>query len=536
MSTVAENKVLAAALEYAGLGWQVVPIYGLRGAGCQCKKQSACKSAGKHPRIMEWQKNATDDEETIDDWFGRWPTSNVGVRLGPQSGIVDIEFDDDEGRQVAEKLLGECHTPTYTSGRSVHRLFKFGENLPQQKTVTKISGLEFRFGTEDGGAQSVMPPSRHFSGKQYEWLPGLSPAEVGEVADVPDSILAIIYNLRPGESAVKEERTPSARHKLYEQPKILETVDGRDSVFHAESCAMWREQVAVGGAKCFDDPRVQARVFERLWALNQVKCVPPLTHDEIVGKCNGGRDFIKKQANDDRSGKSPTLTDLGLEFHDGEFWPGLWRVECVNSDPPLIRLFAPFLPKQFIELLPEEYDSANRVHLAVFGATGTIYLNDGVRPWEMIWKGVRKRDNVRRALAAKLLDDAKKVEAPSEVKRQAVLAQFILGFIYEKQLMVKEPDDEVKRRDNRFMRGGDVWIHFDAMLEHADFRRSDKINRNDLSRCIRGAGAKDRWAMVGNRRKHFMVLNQSGLDSLTGAAELSGDGAHTNTAIYGAEK
>jgi len=164
----------------------------------------------------------------------------------------------------------------------------------------------------------------------------------------------------------------------------------------------------------------------------------------------------------------------------------------------------------------------------VFGATGTIYLNDGVRPWETIWKGSKKKSEARRALAAKLLDDAEKVEAPSEVKRQAVLAQFILGFIYGKALLLKGADDPIGARDVRFQRGDDIWIHFDALLEQAEFRRSDKMTRNDLSKCVRGAGARDRTITVGIHRKRFMVLDGSAVQKLR---NLTDDNAHANTPI-----
>lgn len=529
MATEVENSVLASALEYAGMGWKVIPCYGVYdGGACNCKKRGQCKSAGKHPRIDEWQRNCTDDEEIIDGWFTKWPTANVGVRLGPQSGIVDIEFDDEEGRKVADRLLGECYTPTYTSGRSVHRLFKYSGDLPHQKSVTKIAGLEFRFGTEGEGAQSVLPPSRHKSGRNYEWVAGLSPAEVGDVADVPDSILAIFHNVKSGDNLFGEERKPSERHKLYTRPEIIETVDGRDNVFIAEATAMWGEQFKIHGEKCFDDPQVQTTVYERLWSMNRAKCKPPLDDDDIAIKCTRGRDYIRKSANRDREANGPALTDLGLEYHDGEFWPGTWHVECVNSDPPLIRLFAPFLPKGFIELATDEYDSARKVHLSVFGATGTVFLDDGIRPWETIWNGAKKAK--RRALAAKLLDDAKKIEAPNEVKRQAVLAQFVLDFIYEKPLTEKEPDATIGKRDNRFIRGGDVWIHFDAMIERAEFRRSDKITRQDISRCVRSIGAKDKLAPVSGRRKRFMTLDRSAVEKLQALAECQ-DVAHARTPI-----
>ena len=87
--------------ELAGMGWRVVPLYGIDEHGCcECTYGRQCTSAGKHPRIKSWQTEATDDLEKISSWVERWPHMNVGVALGKASGIVDFECDSPEAEKI----------------------------------------------------------------------------------------------------------------------------------------------------------------------------------------------------------------------------------------------------------------------------------------------------------------------------------------------------------------------------------------------------------------------------------------------------
>ena len=158
---------------------------------CTCPKGGDCPDAGKHPRLAGWPSEATADEEAIVNLWERWPISNLGVLLGPASGIVDVEFDNDEGEATAKRLLGDCFTPTYRSARGTHRLFAFPVGFAIGKAVVKVQGLEIRFGTDNKGAQSVMPPSVHASGCLYRWTAGLSPDEV-EPAPFPDALAELL--------------------------------------------------------------------------------------------------------------------------------------------------------------------------------------------------------------------------------------------------------------------------------------------------------------------------------------------------------
>ena len=125
---------------------------------------------GKMPIGMAWHTLAT----TMADVIGKWIAGgyNVGILLGHGS-LIDIEYDDDTGRRLLEQLgLADARTPTYTSGRGEHRIFRLSDPVPCCGW-RKYGGLEIRFGGKP--AQSVLPPSRHPDGRWYCWT--ISPVD-----------------------------------------------------------------------------------------------------------------------------------------------------------------------------------------------------------------------------------------------------------------------------------------------------------------------------------------------------------------------
>ena len=118
---------------YCDLGWRLVRLYGVREQGvCTCYKNSDCATPGKHPVGDAWETRTTNDEEQILSWFESGEPVNIGVLLGPRSGIIDVELDSPEAKAAWESLgLGEIWTPTYSAGRGPHRLFKWTKTFPQ---------------------------------------------------------------------------------------------------------------------------------------------------------------------------------------------------------------------------------------------------------------------------------------------------------------------------------------------------------------------------------------------------------------------
>lgn len=177
-----DNPRLTAALQYASTGFRVVPLYGIIDYddrwGCECRKGIGCPSAGKHPRIGEWTKQATTNARQIEQWWTEYPRSNVGIATGAESGITVLDIDPKSGGKasmeqiIAEHGKLERGLIVETGSGGWHYYFKHsgGYHGNLQGSGTQASplgaGLDFR---GDGG-MVVAPPSIHVSGGAYKWL------------------------------------------------------------------------------------------------------------------------------------------------------------------------------------------------------------------------------------------------------------------------------------------------------------------------------------------------------------------------------
>ena len=151
-------------------------------------------SGSKNPGTLlgkNWPALASNDEHTIGEWLTRWPNCNMGLLLGPSSGVIDLEYDSKEGEEILEKYCADLRTPTYRSRKSVHRLFQWDNSFASQKAKFGFCGTEWRFGLDK--AQSVIPPSLHESGTRYEWL--IAPSEC-EVLPLPLVLRELLHDMQ----------------------------------------------------------------------------------------------------------------------------------------------------------------------------------------------------------------------------------------------------------------------------------------------------------------------------------------------------
>jgi putative DNA primase/helicase len=210
------NKMEAAALRCANLGWPVFPVHTPTADAakpCSCRRvtcprlgkhpchkntcrdrgghpchQSVCASAGKHPRTKNGAHDASTDEAKIRRWWDIWPESNVGVVTGKDAGFFALDVDPRRGGAESlsslESVYGKLPwTRTAdTGGGGVHYLFRYPDFPVKNSTGELGAGLDVK---GEGGA-IVVAPSLHSSGKRYRWRNSAA------VADAPEWFLRLL--------------------------------------------------------------------------------------------------------------------------------------------------------------------------------------------------------------------------------------------------------------------------------------------------------------------------------------------------------
>ena len=554
----------------ARLGWKLVKLHGVRSAGvCRCSKGSACGTPGKHPIAAGWPALATDDEETVSQWFEDDPDANIGVFLGPKSGLVDIELDGPDAIESWNRLgLGEVWTPTYTAGRGPHRLFRWQEGLPDAQ-VRKVAGLEFRLGNGGKASQSVIPPSMHYSGKRYQWVDGLGPDDV-ELAPIPEKLLTLLWNDDPAGGALNAKRP--ARLLLREKVSYSPGGDGPGRNNELYRFAV-REAFRAGPD--LEHPTEQGDLLMKIRFMNQFQIDPSLEEPEVTSIYRSAIQFVRKsraqqqdpaaameaaslvelapedaraeaieqQDSSATRSSSPAqsctvFSESGLVFapmpgttdSDPEWWPGEWQLTIVHDDPIYYTLHAPAWKVHTsdgtgnVTLNVDQYRSAAKVAAAILAATGRVMLDKEPKLWSRIWDGgmkvqdqkSSKAPKTRQAvgLKAKLLDNALE-EFPGEYSKRYVQ---LAGFLYDR-LCNASPgtDDDVPDSTGRpcWRQDGTLWFAWGRVWE--DIEKNQHIREGErvaLKRRILAAldGQRDfqegRYRHTVGLRRRYMVWDR----------------------------
>jgi P4 family phage/plasmid primase-like protien len=171
----------AAALDYLTRGWAAIPCCPPDHIGVRPEHARACQSHGKAP-LVAWKQYQTTppSERDIDNWWRAWPNANVWVALGPVSGIVRLDVDRGQGEEFLAALSGGEVPDTLEmvtgDGRGLFYRIPGGFT----PAITHQHGTKIHEGLSllGQGAGTVVPPSRHKSGRRYAWAPGRGPGEI----------------------------------------------------------------------------------------------------------------------------------------------------------------------------------------------------------------------------------------------------------------------------------------------------------------------------------------------------------------------
>jgi hypothetical protein len=271
------NPRLHSALAYAALGWRVVPLHHVENGKCTCNDDN-CKTAGKHPRTKHGSKDGTTDADAIRQWWERWPSANVGVCTGPESGIWVLGPDGEKGiaelSDLVRKYTGLPRTPKANSGSGgAHHVFRWP---PDGKIKNRRNHRDSSIDVRGEGGLFVAAPSVNGVGP-YVWE---IPPEKCELADAPKWLLAWVRGDGKGKNTaftVKSNADSSIADRaiayINKMPPAISGQGGHDQTMEAA-------RVVVYG---FDlGPEVGYQILDTHY---NPRCQPPWSEKELRHKC-----------------------------------------------------------------------------------------------------------------------------------------------------------------------------------------------------------------------------------------------------------
>jgi putative DNA primase/helicase len=117
-------------------------------------------------------QDATVDVDQIRRWWRTWPTANIAIATGAQSGIIVLDTDPRHGGDWAIIDVVEQHGPidyvahAITGGNGDHYYLRHPGGRVLNGSNVLGPGLDIR---GDGG-YVIAPPSLHESGARYAWV------------------------------------------------------------------------------------------------------------------------------------------------------------------------------------------------------------------------------------------------------------------------------------------------------------------------------------------------------------------------------
>jgi hypothetical protein len=180
-----------AALGYASRGIPVLPLHhplpyrdGVQpvsgdrplltsavGAGCSCR-DPGCGQVGKHPLgtvVPHGIKDATTNRARVLAWWTQHPQANIGLACGHTFDVLDVDgpVGSQAIRTFAAKHGLESSGPLVRTGGGGWHYYVIPTGLGNVRP-RDLAQVDWR----GRGGYVVAPPSRHASGRSYQWLPG----------------------------------------------------------------------------------------------------------------------------------------------------------------------------------------------------------------------------------------------------------------------------------------------------------------------------------------------------------------------------
>jgi len=250
------------ALAYAKKGWPVFPVWWpIDTHVCACGERDNCASIGKHPITKNGHTNATTDADQITQWWEQYPSANIGLATGKQSGVSVLDIDQKHyGFQSFQQLLrryGPPKNPTLTvatGGGGAHFYWEYNKKHRCKQNIR--TGIDVR----STGGYVLVPPSLHEQRCRYRWAPKGHPRNV-TASTPPDWVERLLQGL--GANGNRRSSAP-----LAEPNKPIPDGERNGTLFRY-ACKFQHDGL--------DDGDIEDRTFE----LNEKYCEPPLPPAEV---------------------------------------------------------------------------------------------------------------------------------------------------------------------------------------------------------------------------------------------------------------
>lgn len=304
------NKMTKRTLQYAKLGFAVVPMHAAHNGRCSCHNGDACAAPGKHPLTPHGLKDASSDRAVIKRWWRDNPDANIGIAMGPKSGLIAIDIDPRNGGTTTlrqkEKKLGKLPdtVTSLTGGGGRHLIFKHPSFPVRKDSHGKFFGPGLDILAK--GSLMIVPPSRHRSGQRYGWEAGKSLLKM-KPAHLPDAWLAPLR---------RDQKSDADREPVAGEPEER-VVEGHRNT-HLTSLAGRLQNTGISS-----DALLAALIAE-----NGKACEPPLAKAEVK---KIAASIGQHPAKDAGSDVAERVMQLVLQQHfargdhlmfcvDGQFW------------------------------------------------------------------------------------------------------------------------------------------------------------------------------------------------------------------------
>ncbi len=416
---------LDAALSYLTLGWSVLALCPHDHVGIRLVSKNhskTCDSPGKRP-WHTWKDYQTERaaEDVVREWWRVLPNSNVGIALGPASGLIRVDVEGESGEAKLLQMSGGDlpRTLEFRSGRAGGGRGLLYSIPPHARIATTYEkpkpGEEVRLQAK--GAMTVLPPSRHPSGNLYEWLPGQGPHEIKHA-------LAPAWLLKRLEAKAEGRGEKSTKDW---DSIFAGTLDGS----RHDSMLSYIGKLLYSLGDIEDNLAIRA-LWAGVEAINE-RNDPPLADDDLQGM------FINLLRSEKRRRKDEYLAQLDKKAsaeidkteaasnngqageHNG---PPPWQLIRVNSDPMEYLLRSPEwsysqnLKDGFLPLSQEQIVNwtgrGNCISIQAYKMTGIVV--------EPVMKNWMKPGGH--------LDRLSKCATTVEVVPESKRGLFILGFVY----------------------------------------------------------------------------------------------------------